>query len=793
MDPAAFPFRCELSLAPLITFWTQLSAYHEFGRGPIPGIVREKAREAPELAGLIEDLSVIEKHRAFVDLMMTAMFPPAFWEQEYGAALFPFQLRAFYATPPFRHALMSADGSLQGRASFLQAHSVAQTLAAARLLLAYELILERVYGIDLGADVPVIFTAVDPGTGLDQHFRLQFDWRFVDVEVSGPKPPLTDAARQRLQSGLVDSDYLRGLLHPDRFMLRGFMIVKAVDVTDQEVLSSLKRDLIDKDSIVSDSHFQGLQAKLRTFFRRPDLRLGLAAVEGDRVLVLNDASSHEQACIFADSAHHTTAEFAGSVYERAVLQNSPLIIDDLSTYPGRTPVEEELIRSGVRNFICAPLHYQEKVIGTLELVSPRVGDLNATHLPRLQELLPLFSMAVQRSVEELNSRIQTVINEQCTAIHPTVEWRFRRAVLNGFERQRRTASAVTELEPIVFEGVYPLYGLADIRGSSTQRGHAIQADLLTQLGLARAVVQAASEVRSMPALDELTYRIDSRAARIERSLSSSDEIGIIAFLQAEVERLLDHLGTFGPGVRERVAAYRSGLDARLGSVYQRRRLFEESVTRIAESISSYLDLEEQAAQGIFPHYFEKQKTDGVDYQMYVGSALLEDGRIDPLCLRNLRLWQLMVTCGIAVRAHRLRDRLPIPLETTHLILVQHAPLSIRFRFDEKRFDVDGAYDIRYEIVKKRIDKAVVEGTSERVTQPGKVAIIYNQPAEALEYRAYIEYLEALGYLTGPIESLELGELQGVQGLRALRVQIALDNPKLQERIDMADLEVSARP
>src|SRR5262245_54387133 len=90
MAPAVFPFRCELSLAPLISFWTQLSAYHEFGRGPIPGIVREKAREAPELAGLIEDLSVIEKHRAFVDLMMTAMFPPAFWEQEYGAALFPF-------------------------------------------------------------------------------------------------------------------------------------------------------------------------------------------------------------------------------------------------------------------------------------------------------------------------------------------------------------------------------------------------------------------------------------------------------------------------------------------------------------------------------------------------------------------------------------------------------------------------------------------------------------------------------------------------------------------------------
>jgi hypothetical protein len=47
-EAPAFPFRCELSLAPLITFWTQLSAYHEFGRGPIPGDAGQiaKIREA---------------------------------------------------------------------------------------------------------------------------------------------------------------------------------------------------------------------------------------------------------------------------------------------------------------------------------------------------------------------------------------------------------------------------------------------------------------------------------------------------------------------------------------------------------------------------------------------------------------------------------------------------------------------------------------------------------------------------------------------------------------------------
>ena len=778
--PTALPFRTELSLAPLIRFWTQLSAYSELGRGPLPGMIREKIKQAPELSAVIDDVSVIAKHQQLVDLMMSAMFPPALWQQEYGAALFPFELRAFYATSLFRRTLMNDDGTLHGRVNV-----EAQRLAAAKLLLAYELILERTYGIDLGIEIPLVFTSEDPATTLERHFRLDFDWRFVDVKLDGPAPKLTDAMRRQLESGNVDLDQLRELVPPETVTLRGFMMLKAVDATDQEVLSSLKRDLIDKESIVSSTRFESLQAKLRTLFRRPSLHLGLAAVEGDRVLVLNDAMSHDRASIFADSAHHKTSEFTGSLYERAVIQNRPIIIGDLAAWPDRTRSEEELIAAGARTFVCAPLQYQDKVIGTLELISPRPGDLNATHLPKLEEVLPLFSMAVQRSVEELDARVQAMIKEKCTAIHPVVEWRFRKAVLNTMERESESVSEVdVEMEPIVFENVYPLYGLADIRGASVQRGVAIQADVLTQLRLAADVVRAAREARSLPALDELGYRVDKRIAQVQRTLNSGDEIGIVGFLRANVEGLFDQLGTFGTDVRARIELYRGALDARLGVVYRRRQLFEESVTRIAEAISAYLDREELAAQAMFPHYFEKQKTDGVDYQIYVGPSLLEDGRFDPICLKNLRLWQLMLTCGIAVRAHQLRDRLPVPLETTHLILVQHTPRSIRFRFDEKRFDVDGAYDIRYEIVKKGIDKAVVEGTADRVTQPGKIAIIYSQSPEGREYRGYIEYLQSLGYLASEVEELDLGELQGVQGLRALRVAVALENPAILQRVGL---------
>jgi hypothetical protein len=374
-------------------------------------------------------------------------------------------------------------------------------------------------------------------------------------------------------------------------------------------------------------------------------------------------------------------------------------------------------------------------------------------------------------MDELNARIQTEIKERFTAIHPVVEWRFRKAVLDELEHDENASGA--ELKPIVFEHVHPLYALSDIRGSSTERALAIQSDLIAQLRLARDVIEAAYEARRLPALDHLRYRIDEYLAQIARDLAAGDEVGVIGFLRVEVETVFDHVAAFGETVARRVAAYRAALDPRLGAVYRQRRRFEESVTRISETISGYLDLEEEAAQSMMPHYFEKQTTDGVDHQIYVGGSLLQDGRFDPLYLKSLRLWQLMVVCGVAARAERLTADLPVPLQVTHLVLVQHAPLSIRFRPDEKRFDVDGAYDIRYEIVKKRIDKALVKSSSERVTQPGRIAIVYSNPAEAAEYRGYLDYLRHLGYVAPEVEDLELEELPGVHGLRALRATVTL--------------------
>ncbi len=125
----------------------------------------------------------------------------------------------------------------------------------------------------------------------------------------------------------------------------------------------------------------------------------------------------------------------------------------------------------------------------------------------------------------------------------------------------------------------------------------------------------------------------------------------------------------------------------------------------------------------------------------------------------------------------------MPLQTTQLILAHSTPINISFRPDERKFDVDGAYNIRYEIIKKRIDKVHIKTTNERLTQPGKIAIVYSQPKEAEEYKGYIEFLQNQQLLLPVIEEFDLEELQGILGLKALRVTVNMDDehaPKRQE-------------
>jgi len=170
--------------------------------------------------------------------------------------------------------------------------------------------------------------------------------------------------------------------------------------------------------------------------------------------------------------------------------------------------------------------------------------------------------------------------------------------------------------------------------------------------------------------------------------------------------------------------------------------------------------------------------------MYAGASMMETSNFADFHIKNLTLWQIMLACGLALQTEQIKSELKIPLDTCHLILVNHSPLSIRFRFDEKRFDVDGAYDVRHEIIKSRLDKALIKGSGERLTQPGKIAMVYSNPSEGREIRQHIDFLASTGKLTDNFETLELDDMPDVRGLKAIRVEVNLESMAKAQIIEM---------
>ncbi|MCA9738227.1 MAG: GAF domain-containing protein, partial [Gemmatimonadetes bacterium] len=463
-----------------------------------------------------------------------------------------------------------------------------------------------------------------------------------------------------------------------------------------------------------------------------------------------------------DCPHRDASTYAATLGSREVR-----VFRDLGSCGHRTRYEAGLLERGIRSLALLPLFVDDRMVGLLELGSPQAGAVDAYRALQLKSVLPAFAIALQRALDEREDRLQAIIKRRYTAIHPAVEWRFRSAALKLLDAG---SEEDPELDAIVFPDVYPLYGLTDIRNSSDARQVCARTDLTTQIRLARAVVDGAGRDRPLPVLRELAHRLDRLEERVGEGTLVEDEDEVVRFLGAEVEPLMDRLSAANGALASSVAAYREALDPQLGIVYGARREFEASVARFNEAICAVIDREQLSAQEAFPHYFERFKTDGVDYNVYVGDSLSPDGGFTRLYLQNLRLWQLQLACRIEWELQRLRPQLPMDLPATHLILAQDQPLTIRFRVDEKRFDVDGAYNT-HELVKKRIDK-VRTRSGERLTQPGTVAIVYSHAHEGQLYRRHLEYLTADGFFQGDVEQLALEDVQGVPGLKGMRVAIA---------------------
>ncbi len=740
------------SLDSILTFWRQAS----LGNGLLADMARllvPQIEAHPELSGPLEP-GVLGALAPLVEALVSCVVPAALQRFSFAALASPSTFDIHWATPRFRQELLDERGHFRGQ-PYLQGMSWDEL----RRLFQYLQVARQCYHRSFLFEKSVIIERCDDA-GLARYFQLRAHFDHFELRAPENLPQVSEAQWQELAESLDDLNLWARTLPLEHFELYGLFVYEATEITEEMTLSAIKQELVARNPLQNPERLARLQNHFRMLLGVDDLRLSLLGSQDGMLLDLTEIQDWRQVQL------SPVDEKLSPRCQLSMQEGKALVLEDLSRAEICSSLFAERARQGARCLLMMPLFYEGSKVGALLLTSFQAHSFNNLTPYRLHEVTPLLGLAVRRAWESFQARVEAVIRERFTALHPAVEWKFR---AHALEVVRSHHDLELLGQDIVFQDVYPLFGASDVRNSTVIRNETIQQDLTLQLRLAAEVLSRAYEARKLTYLNSRCYRLRQWLDHLERGLDSGDEPRIIEFLRSDIEPLFDTVARFSPVVGEAVQSYRSALDPRLGMVYQQRRHYEQSMTLIKERTAEILSRRQQEAQEVFPHYFELHKTDGVDHMLYVGPSIHPQGDFDPLYLRNLRLWQLETMVEIAGQSQRWVAEMERVLYSAHLLLVQDAPLSIRFSQDEKQFNVDGAYNARYEILKKRLDKAEVRDTGERLTQPGKVAIVYSHAREAAEYRDYIDYLTSKGLLEGPPEELEIAPLQGVVGLRSLRV------------------------
>lgn len=749
-----FPFRTSLKLSTIIGYW-ELQRYSDNAilASTAKALVSE-IDENPCLRERIEDPAGLSEHQHIIDLIISAVVPPAVSNDQIVAVFKPFSLEYIYSTAPFRKLVEKAGGLVN-----MIPDKSPEEINFTKIMAAYGAILNQFYGVKL-PPLEYMTMTLKEDSGLQKYYHVGFDPRFCEISLIGEKPELSLEEIDELIKR-KDLDLWFEKLPPSNFEFTGFSIYSLTEITQEEIVKNLKEKILGEAT--EDIHlFEHVESQFRSLVEVPDLRMGISS--------FHIFKNHYQACgeggsksLLVDENDEFLEAFH-KISDEIQKTGEPVIVPEVSNSEFFST--EQL--PDFRSIIVSPLYVDGEFIGHIEMAS-NIESLRAIEFAKIQDILPIFANAMARKMKEVENRISGIIKEHYTSIHPAVEWKFTEAAYKIWEQENLGISEPHE--DIIFKDVYPLFGSSDIRNSSVVRNNAIVADLTQQLKLAKEVLSEGKRRRDFPIIGEAIYRITKQINRLKKGLISEDENIIVNFLRNDIEPLIRDLEedmvdfkAFSDEV------YWDALDPEVEIVYNKRKEFEESLTMINDSIATYLEEEQERAQEIFPHYFERYKTDGVEYNVYVGESISRDKTFGRLYLKNLRLWQLLVTIEISRKTRQLKEKLSMPLDVGHLILVHSQPLAVKFRLDEKQFDVDGAYNIRYEIIKKRIDKVRIRDTEERLTQPETISIVYNREEDAREYLSYLEYLQHQGLIAPQFEQFQLEELQGVSGLKAFRVK-----------------------
>ena len=722
--------------------------------------VLDKTKEFPELTTGIKNLDFFDENETLMKELLRDLFPPMLTGNEIKAIGLPFYNFFFNPSKRFQSILKNAGENFDLFIKGLDPHRF--------YVMSCCLILRDFYKVPLNMSMPFIFD-IPNEEGIVNHYRFLNNVDFVDINPLEEYRNLTEEEIGELLDNFDDYELWKEKFPPKSWELKGFAVVNFFDATTEIAVSNLKSKLI---NLEDDKNLKSEMNKIfRSIFQVPDLELGFTAIDfEENKFVRNPINGVIDSFILSggipqDCKNELLCEknFNTLVETRKFFSISD-VERTYQEFPDST-FAKQFYESGIKSAIFAPIIKNKKLLGIIELVS-RKKMLNSINATKMEIVMPYLEDTMDRLYDDIETRIQAIIQREYTSIHPSVYWKFRQEAERhiGFYREEFDLP----YRKITFENLTPLFGQTDIRNSSVSRNLAIKKDMEINLMMISEVFKKLSSDNDLEAIN---HKLIQYQNLLNNDLKADTESQVQNFILFEVHPLLESIKLQNINYNQIITDYHKQLDSKTGLVYNFRKKFDDSLSSINKSLADILDKRQEEQQHRFPFYYERFKTDGVEHNMYIGSSIEPNLTYDPIFLKNLRLWQLRVLCETEIEYAKHKDRLAYPLDVASLILVYSTPISIRFRMDEKRFDVDGSYNARYEMIKKRIDKSLVKNSHERITQPGKISIIFSQDREREEYLKLIKILQNQNILEANIEELDVEDLQGINGLRALRVAV----------------------
>ncbi|MFT5215044.1 MAG: hypothetical protein ACI83H_000150 [Glaciecola sp.] len=758
------PFKLKVSFNKLLNHYEVLAKSKDEFIAAKAKHVLKTAEVFPELREGFSNPDILKKREKEISLILQDSFSPLLTNNEIKTASVPFHNLIFNSSERFKSIIKTAGDDF-----YLKIKNMPEDDT---YVLACTIILSYCYNYNVDFKRPLYYEIPDRNE-IMRYYKILYNADFTEITANKEAPKITQEDYETLLDNFENIDLWKEKLPPNSYTFKGFVISNIFDVTNDQSISNVKSKLIDEDTKNENNFMEDFHDIFRSLLNINDLKVGFSVYNKEKDTlerVYGDGMSSY--LISGEEEQKATDTFCSVSYDALLKNKKFYAISDVDKFyklsKGRAPQYKILKSNNIKSAILAPIADGKELLGILELVSEKPKVLNSVNANKLIDVMPFIISTVKRSKREEENLIEAIIQKECTSIHPSVHWRFAKEAKIFIKNQLNGSDPI--FNKIAFENIYPLYGQIDIKGSSEARNWATQQDLKIQLTLVNTILEKAFKIEALPIYEQYMHQIKDYLDGLDNHFQVDSEQQIASFFKQDIHDVLQHLFDTN-SLKSDIDNYYESIDDKVDVLYNHRKDYDDTIALINQEMAALLDKKQIEAQAMYPHYFERFKTDGVEHNMYIGESITKDDSFNSIYLYNLRLWQLQVMCEMENSYYQMKSEFPISLDVASMILVFSQPLSISFRMDEKQFDVDGTYNARYEIVKKRVDKAYIKGTKERVTQKGKISIVYSQKQDEIEYLRYIKFLQSKKYLDTDIEIVELQDLQAVTGLKAIRVSV----------------------